>query len=260
MISVVKAATPWLIPYKRSLNSKATLLCFHHAGGGASAFRNWKKYLPREIDLVAVQLPGREHRFNDAYITSMDALINELFQSIRAEFKRPYILYGHSMGAVIAYEMVRKISDAIEPPPLFFIPTGRMAPQCIVKECKNLHKLEDDDFCREFLERYYSDRLKSIFDERGLRNFFLPQLRADMELLETYQTKSWIVMDCPIMAVAGTEETDISESDLAAWRDHTNHNFASYRLPGGHFFIEKSEQELVNLICEYSIVRLKGIS
>lgn len=240
----------WLISHKRSANSKFRLFCFHYAGGSASFCNNWAKQLPREIEVIAIQLPGREQRFAEPCYTRMPPLIEALLQEIGAYLDKPYFFFGHSMGAIISYELACEIQRQGKNSPSIFMPSGRQAPQ-FPEKSSPIHDLPDDEFCIEFLNRHYSNELNSVLESQELRELFIPQLRADFELADTYifDPSNSSKFGCPIIAFDCEIGRDcIEEQELSGWGMHTTNYFRSYRLPGNHFFIESEEERLLVII------------
>lgn len=238
--------SPWLISYKRNPAASVRLFCFHCAGGSASEFRSWPAHLGGKVELLAVQLPGREGRVNEAFVASMDELIGGVVEAITPVLDKPYVIFGHSFGAIGGFEVIRELRNKALPQPLLFIAAGRRGPQ--VTDTKPLiASLPQDEFIEELRKRY-GDQLGPIWDSAELREMLIPQIHADFALSETYRFRDQQPLDCPIVAFAGVAEKSLKANALNAWCKHTNRSFQSRRFPGGHFFIRESQPLVVEAI------------
>ena len=207
MLSTANAFTPWLVILKKNPEANLRLICFHYGGGSASAFRPWAEQLPLSIELIAVQLPGREGRFKEDYVTKFEDLTKEV----------------HSLGAINSFEWIRELKRQGLRQPSLYIPSGMTAPQLYDEESK-ISSLPEEEFVQDLLAEY-GDTLKDVLHNKELRTVFIPQLRADFALLESYQYQDGIALDCPILAFAGDDEPEIYENSLGAWAEHTSGQF-----------------------------------
>ena len=194
-----------------------------------------------------MQLPGREQRFREARFTRLEPLVSALLPAIQPHLDLPYVIFGHSMGVLIAFELTQRLARMRERLPLLFISSGRPAPHVRDRE-PPIHHLPETKFCAATLNRYFTPKLQECIDDRELRTLFLPQLRADLELSENYVYRDAPPLDCPVFAIAGTEETQIAVGQLEAWSTHTTRGAKCQRFPGGHFFIQSCEAEVVAAI------------
>lgn len=232
----------WQVFYKRNAHATVRLFCFHYAGGSASAFRNWGKHLPSSVELIGVQLPGREGRFREPFVTRFDDLIETLAEVLTPYLDKPYAVFGHSLGTLISFEWIRQLERCGRRRPLLFFASGRQAPQFPSTD-PPISSLPEEEFIRELLKEY-EDNLGSLLEKRELREAFIPQLRADFELSESYEYRRGAKLGCPIIAYAGKNETKIGERELTGWREHTIGRFTAGRFPDAHFFIH-SQEDLV---------------
>lgn len=238
---------PWIVPYKKNPAASLRMICFPYAGGGASFCRAWGRYLPDDVELISVQLPGREQRFMEEAFTRMAPLVNQLSDVMQEYLNKPFVFFGHSMGAVIGYEVIRRLRNRACQQPGLFIVSGRQAPQ-IPDKGPAIHHLPDDQFCIEFLRRNFSAKLKAVLENAELKDLFLPQIKADVELIETYSYTEEDPLDCPIVAFNGADDTDVIITELQEWAGQTTREFRSYIFPGGHFFIESAEPQVLAAI------------
>jgi medium-chain acyl-[acyl-carrier-protein] hydrolase len=245
---VANIGSPWLIRYKRNPQASVRLFCFHCAGGSASEFRNWPAHLPGKVELVAVQLPGREARVKEPFIASMGDLTSCVVDAMAAFLDLPYVIFGHSFGAVVAFEAIRELRRRRLNQPFLFIPAGRRAPD-VVDEDPPIASLPKDEFIEE-LRKDYGDHIGHVLESAELREVFIPQIHADFALSESYRFRSEEPLDCPIVALAGVSEEDLEADELNAWGAQTSQLFHSRRFPGDHFFIRESQELVIEMISQ----------
>ena len=238
--------SPWLLRFKRKPNALTRLFCFHCAGGSASAFRSWSARLPQTIEVIAVQLPGREGRVKEAFLTRMDDLVRQVIEAMTPYLNTPYVIFGHSFGTLGGFEVIRELQRRGARLPFLFVAAGRRAPQ--LKSPKGpIGSLPDQEFVAALL-RDYGSHLSGVLKSREFREAFVPQIRADFLMSETYRYRDGPRIACPIAAYAGLEEDDLGAEELQAWSLHTSSGFHSRRFPGDHFFIETSEERVIEAI------------
>jgi medium-chain acyl-[acyl-carrier-protein] hydrolase len=225
--------------------AKVRLLCFPHAGGSATAFMMWHRELPKDIEVRIVQLPGRDERRKEPHRVEMKALVAELVGALAGAHDRFVALFGYSLGAIVAFEYARAIRriGAGEPEHLFV--AARKAPQLPGDPLSGA--LSDDDFVREVTRRYEGIP-KMILDDPELLSFFLPTIRADVALLESYVYEPEPPLACPITAFGGTTDPNVSKGALEAWRAQTSSRFEAMHVPGGHFFIAQARKAVLETI------------
>lgn len=238
--------TPWFTNPTPRRNAKIRLICFHYAGGGASIFHQWGSQLPEYIEVVAVQLPGREDRFKDQPIADINTVTTMLQDELSCLLDKPYAVFGHSMGAILSYEWLRTVKKSNLPSPILYLPAGRQAPH-IPNKSPPLYSLSDQEFIDGLLKKY-PNTMRPALDNAEICQLSMPKLRADFTLAEGYQYKLGATLDCPILAIAGQQEYCIEDGDLLAWGNHTTNNISTSRLPGDHFFILSSRSALLYFI------------
>lgn len=240
--------SPWLMRYRHNAAASVRLFCFHCAGGSASEFRSWPAHLPDKIELVAVQLPGRERRVKEAFIAKMDDLTKGVVEAITPLLDKPYVIFGHSFGALGGFEVIRELRRRELNQPFLFIPAGRRGPQ-VKRKKPPISSLPRKEFIEE-LRKNYGNHMSPILESAELREAFVPQIHADFALSETYRFCEEQRLDCPIVAFAGVSEEDLDAEALSAWSAHTNRNFRSRRFLGDHFFIRESKGLVIEAITE----------
>ena len=217
------------------------LLCFPYAGGGASIYRTWPSSLPPEIEVLPVQLPGREARIREPAFTSLPPLIDGLLPALgRGLLDGPVAFFGHSMGALVAYELARALRDAGSPRPLHLFVSARRAPDLPARTAP-IHALPEPEFRQRLRE--LNGTPEAVLEHPELMELLGPTLRADFTLIETYEPTSAPPLDCPITAFGGVDDPDVSEEEMAAWRRFTTAAFQLRMLPGDHFFLAQDSGE-----------------
>ncbi len=209
------------------------LFCLPHAGSGAAAFYRWKSELPG-IDVCPVLLPGREARLRELSVDDLRALIGELLEATKAYLDVPFAIFGHSMGSLIAYEWTVHLAEAKLREPVCLFLSGREAAH-LPLPYEPAHGLSDEAFVAE-LRRRYGGNPEDLLDDAELREVFMPILRSDVKLVETYRHGPETMLHCPVMAFAGSSDTSVSESGLMAWEGLTTREFATKRFAGDHFY------------------------
>lgn len=226
--------------------ARIRLLCFPFAGAGTLAFRTWPYNLPDFIEVCAVQLPGREKRLDDKPYIDVATLVKDLAAVLPPLLERPYALFGHSMGALIAFELARELARRGEPEPRHFFVSGRRAPH--IPDTSLLHPLDDEAF-RVGLKRF-KGMSEKLFSNDKLMSFFLPTLRADFTLFETHRLEPGEPLSCPMSIFGGREDVEATPELLAGWQEHTTGGSSLRLFPGDHFFLRSSQDELLAAIAE----------
>ena len=244
MTTCAAAAERWF-PVVPDPAAAVRLYCFPYAGGGPQAFQAWRGLLPAEVACVPVRLPGRETRLGEPPFTRLGPLVASLVAALEEGLEPPYALYGHSMGAIVAFELARALRRAGAEPPLGLIVSGRPAPLLRCAD-RRIHTLSDADLAREL--RALGGLPDAIAAHPELIAFFLPLLRADLEVNEDYVHDEEPPLDCPLTALAGAGDPRVRVEDVAAWRPHTTAAFRFERIAGGHFFPFEAPARTLSLV------------
>ena len=227
---------PWILRPRPQPAAVLRLVCFPYAGGGASVFRTWPDGLPANVEVWAVELPGRETRSRDRLLYARSELVAQLADAVAPQLQAPFVLYGHSLGAVIAFHFARELRRRGCTAPAHLFVSGRQAPQ--LAEPAPMHGLPD----AQLLDRLH--RLGGIPDavlaEPELVAYFLPLLRADISVVEAEGYVDEPPLSCPITALGGLADDKAGGAELDAWAAQTRAGFAREMFPGGHFFIQTS--------------------
>ena len=243
---MIAQTSPWIFGGRIDPKARCRLFCLPHSGSGASQFSSWRNFLPPVLDICPVQLPGRENRLREAPFTQIHPIAEHLAAALEPYLDRPYILYGYSWGALIAFELARQLRSQNAPPPVSLYALARPAPH--LPQTKDpLHQLPDERFVAE-LTRRFNGMSSAILEDQELMKLLLPTLRADITALETYVYKEDGPLDCPIRVFGGRFDATARENELRAWRLHTNSAFTLEMFDGDHFFIRSNQQSIFRSI------------
>ncbi|MFL6332858.1 MAG: thioesterase II family protein [Pyrinomonadaceae bacterium] len=239
------ATSPWWVRTRPNPRAELRLFCFPYAGGAASSYFTWQEYLPPSVEVFAAQPPGRANRLNELPLKDIDTLVAELGRSILPHLDRPFAFFGHSMGAVIAFELVRLLRRDGRAKPFHLFVSGREAPHAPDPRPPTYNLPEP-----EFIEAL--GRLKGtpqeVLRHEELMRFVLPLLRADFEAIETYVYKNEPPLDCPITAFVGLHDDEVSREQLEMWAGQTKASFSARVFPGDHFFLHTAQPALLKAI------------
>ncbi|MCA1566076.1 MAG: thioesterase II family protein [Acidobacteria bacterium] len=241
------SSSPWLP--QLNLNPRATLrlFCFPYAGGGAVIFRDWQSKLPGNVEVCPVQLPGRGKRLGEQPFTQMQFLAEALVHALLPHLDKPFAFFGHSMGALISFELARTLRKKYGRAPRQLFVSGRRAPSI-----PNLEPPTYDLPETEFIETLHN--LKGtpgeVLEHPELMKLVLPLLRADFALCETYGYTPAPPLDCPISAFGGLQDAEVTRAHLEGWRTETTATFSLRMFPGDHFFLNTGGALLLRVLSQ----------
>ncbi|CAH1797570.1 unnamed protein product [Owenia fusiformis] len=229
-------------------NATYRLFCFHWAGGGSEFYAGWGANMTDSVEVYGVITPGRESRFMEPAFTSAEKIAAETAKCIKDNFSdKPFALFGHCMGAWMAFETARVLQGAHELPPTKLFVSGQFSPHS-EKYRSNVESTEnmDDDQFIEFLRRL-GGTPSEVLDNRDLMEVFLPTFRADSKCYETYEPDVGASkrLPCPIYAIDGTSDN----YDHSEWSDLTTGETSTKLIQGGHFYL--TEDEGKNSLLQY---------
>lgn len=224
----------FVTPEKKT-KAKLRLFCFPYAGGSASIYFPWIKKLNNNVELIAIQPPGRGSRMEERPHDFMKDLVNEIMLYADLISQKPYILFGHSLGSRMAFELAINMQLSAKPLPELFIASGSKAPH-LPNIRPPIYNLPTADFNNE-LEKL-NGTPKELLSNKELMLFFEPLLRADFKIAETHQSKA-IRLPIPIKVLYGQNDSYISVEMLNAWKNLSEFDVEITDIPGGHFFINE---------------------
>ena len=210
-------------------------------------FRNWANVLPDFVEVCPIQLPGRGARLLEPPFTSMQSLIDAMEPSISANLDKPFAFFGHSMGATISFELIHKLRSERGVEPAHFFVSGRQAPQ-MPEQDPITFNLPKPEFIQEL--RRLEGTPQEILDNQELLELVLPVLRADFEVIQTYEYVARPCLKCPMTALGGIADKDVSREQLEAWREQSSGPFRMRMFPGNHFFLQMEEKSVLQTIVE----------
>ena len=241
------AANLWFAPLKPSAQGDVRLFCFPYAGGSSNIYRDWPKYLPPNVEVWVAKLPGRDNRLREAPHTDLATLADACAQAIVPYLDKPFVFFGHSMGAMLSYEVSRRLRSSLGVEPSHLIVSARRAPQ-LPDTAHPTHNLPEAEFIEEV--RRLNGTPREVLEHDELMQMVLPLLRADFSVCETYTHTSEPMLECPLTVLGGIQDVDISREQLEAWRELTRGPFSVRILPGDHFFIHSAQPLVLRIVTQ----------
>lgn len=233
-------APGWFVR-RRGADPALRLFCFSYAGAGAAVFRSWSDYLPESVEVCSLQLPGRESRVGESPYRRLRPLVADLRTVILPLLDRPFALFGHSMGALIAFELARELRRTGSPQPQQLLLAAFRAPQLPNPNIR-IHHLPDE-VLKTVLAKEGTPQ--DVLDSEELMRALLPTLRADLELCDTYQYTADTPLPVPMSVFGGLQDVRVGRADLEQWKAQAGGEFSLRMLPGSHFFIHGSQDLLL---------------
>ncbi|MEU8891472.1 alpha/beta fold hydrolase [Streptomyces sp. NPDC048442] len=238
----LKSADRWLRRPRPVANPRLRLVCLPHAGGTAGAFHRWEASLPRDVELVAVQYPGRQDRFAEACVSDMAELADSVAQALLPLLGRPFALFGHSMGAALAYEVALRLETLYRARPQQLFVSAQVAPGS-PRRSRDLHLQDDETMVAGLLKLGGMD--EALTADPDLLALVLPSFRADLTLIETYRPVGARPVTTSVTAYAGDADAGVPMADVAAWSALSTGDFDLRVFPGGHFYLVERESEVI---------------
>ncbi|BCJ41908.1 oleoyl-ACP hydrolase [Actinoplanes ianthinogenes] len=233
----------WLRTYHPTDVAPIRLVCLPHAGGSAGYYFPVSRALSPRVEVIAVQYPGRQDRRAEPGIDSLQDLARDVYEQLRSPDDRPLALFGHSMGATVAYEVARLLEDdGIVPAHLFV--SGRRAPSQHRDE--RVHLQNDAGLVAEM--KRLDGTAGGLLDDPDVLRMVLGVIRNDYRAAETYRWTPGPALHCPITALTGDHDPKVTLTEAAAWRDHTNASFALRVFDGGHFYLNSHQADVLDTI------------
>jgi medium-chain acyl-[acyl-carrier-protein] hydrolase len=239
----MKAPAPWFVCARPNPAATRRLLCFPYAGGNSTVFHAWGPALPPWLEVWALELPGRGRRFHEAPVSELDPLIDRFAPLvIAAAGDRPYALFGHSFGGLVAFELAHRLRDAgVAGPTRLFV--GACPAPHLPRIRPAIHDLPDAQFLAEV--KALSGTPDEVLAHPELIAMVLPMLRADFKMVETYRHRDVPALDCPIIAFCGRDDTQVSADRMLAWAPHTRAGFQLELCAGDHFFLDQQRSAVL---------------
>lgn len=215
--------------------AKRVLVCFSYCGGGTAPFRPWAAALPRDVDLALVCLPGRERRLTEPAVHRWDDLLAEALTSVWSLVDRPYVLFGHSLGAWIAFDVAVHMERHGGSPPRALVVSASNAPSRAADENGLGPTSRTSDEVLLAWMRRVGQLSDAILADRGRSQLALDLFRADKRAAETYRFTPGQAVACDLRRLSGVQDQQV-DADDAPWAALAAGSFRAARLPGGHFY------------------------
>lgn len=256
MSTPITTSSEWLRGYDERLDAQVRMVCFPHAGGSAAFYRPWHRGLPPLVELHAVQYPGRGERRTAPLVDDVRTMAGHIVDDLAPLLDRPLALFGHSMGAFIAYEVARRL-DERGAPPVHLFASGQLAPwtpgdarsdtfQAHSRPDVGIADADDEEVVAH-LARLGGTEAELLADP-GMRKIFLPYIRNDFRMLQSYRPTVGPPLTTPITALTGADDPMATPALAAQWRNLTSSHFALEVFPGGHFFLLPEQAAVLDLI------------
>lgn len=237
----------WFHRFGTGTGTSVRLYCFPHAGGSASFFFPMARTLGAAVTVVGIQYPGRQDRRLEPAIDNVPELAERIATALGDEHAQrcalPTVFFGHSMGAIVAFEAARLLEVTGGGPQLLMV-SGRRAPSTHRDE--SVHTLDDAGVVEEM--RKLAGTEASMLDDAELLNMILPAIRSDYRAVETYRAVPDAVVRCPISVLVGNADPRVTLDEARAWRRHTRGDFRFHTFPGGHFYLSERPAEVISTI------------
>jgi len=241
MTSPGTTRSPWLRTFRDAGGAAPTLVLFPHAGGGAGFYRSLADHFPAGVEVRVVQYPGRETRAGEPLIDDMDTLADQAADALRPLLDRRLAILGHSMGALVAYEVTRRLEARGAALERLFV-SARHPPAAHGLTSRHRHLLDDDRFAE--MLRDTGGTPSALLDEPEMRAYLLPIVRNDYRLIETYVPSPGPALRTPVVSIAAEEDGTVSAAQVEGWRRTTQGTFEHLTFPGGHFYLLERPAEL----------------
>jgi surfactin synthase thioesterase subunit len=240
------AGRPWLSRIGLARPDRPVIVVFPHAGSGASAYQRWRSAAPDDVELFAVQSPGRDTRRREALVTDVGDLTGPLSETLReVAGERPFTFFGHSVGTLVAFELTRSLRQAGRRGPLALGLSGFPAPHLPIPD---LHRLPDAEILAFLRDHMYLPERLAV--QKGFMEIFLPVLKADFALAAGYRPRTEAPLTCPMYLFGGASDPFATETELDAWRRYGAAQFSLTMLPGDHFYLFNHGTKILNALAE----------
>ncbi|MFD8691765.1 thioesterase II family protein [Streptomyces sp. NPDC059651] len=234
----------WIRRYQPAPDAAVRLLCLPHAGGAASYYLPVARALGTAADVLAAQYPGRQDRRAEPPLGSIRELADRITEAVTDGDERPLAVFGHSMGALVGYEVAMRLEKAGRAPVRLFV-SGRRAPSA-VRPSENLHRAGDAELIHAV--RGLSGTDDQVFENEELRSMVLPAIRGDYKAVETYEPRPDDRLACPLTVLTGDDDSTTTVAEARAWAAHTDGPSDAHVFPGGHFYLNDQAGKVLDVI------------
>nr|WP_157528776.1 alpha/beta fold hydrolase [Kibdelosporangium sp. MJ126-NF4]CEL20451.1 putative thioesterase [Kibdelosporangium sp. MJ126-NF4]CTQ97676.1 putative thioesterase [Kibdelosporangium sp. MJ126-NF4] len=236
----------WIRRFVQSPQAAARLVCLPHAGGSASYYLPLAKALAPKVDVLAIQYPGRQDRRTEPCLTSCQEMADGALAALRPYLDKPITVFGHSMGASVAFELTRRLEDAgVRPTALFA--SARRAPSLARDEA--VHLLSDKELIAEV--KLLGGAGSHLLDDEDIQAMVLPSIRGDYQAAETYRWTPGPKLTTPVFGFVGDADPKVEVDEVRVWEEHTSGGFELRVFPGDHFYIDTNSDAVITAIAEH---------
>lgn len=236
----------WLRCYQPRPDAAARLVCLPHAGGSASAYRAWPGLVGERIEVHAVQYPGREDRFGEAFVDDLHTAAARIAEEVAPLARGRYALFGHSMGGAIAYEVAARLHRFGLPAPAHVFISGRQPPAH--HRGGTVHTRDNDGLAAELTR--LSPVNAELLAEPELAELVLPIVRNDYRVIERYEPGEDVVLPAPITALIGTDDRELTPAEARDWARYTDRGMRLREFPGDHFYLIDHRRAVADIVAE----------
>lgn len=231
------------------MSEKTKIFCISYAGGASTIYNKWRPIMIENIEVIPVELAGRGVRHNEKFYNNIEEAVLDIYSIIKKESNFDNIaIFGHSMGAMLAYLVAKKIKNEINIEPKALFLSGNSP---LIKNYAYISNLPDDLFLNKVIE--FGGITQEMIEIKELMDMVLPVLRADFKMIEEYKKENVEypkeVFSVPIIAFTGKKDKGVTSDDMNEWRKYTKGKFELYQFEGNHFFINEYYQEIIDIIC-----------
>jgi surfactin synthase thioesterase subunit len=235
--------SPWIRNFTPAPTARLRLVCFPHAGGSASYYFPLSRALSPEFDVYAVQYPGRQDRYKEPFVETIDDLADQVHAELGAVPAGPVAFFGHSMGAVLAFEVARRMENRTGRTPVTVFASGARAPSRYGDERDHKDDRELVDVMRQL-----GGTDPRVLENREMLETFLPAFRNDYRALQAYHRGTEVGISAPIVVMTAIDDPKTTVADASAWHEHTSGGGTVHTFTGGHFYLEKQPEGVIEVI------------
>ncbi|MGD9619081.1 MAG: thioesterase II family protein [Mycolicibacterium sp.] len=233
----------WIRNFHPAPTARLRLVCFPHAGGSASYFFPLSAALSPEFEVHVMQYPGRQDRYSESFVDNVEDMADEAFAALEPLAEAPLAILGHSMGAVLAFEVARRLETLADRRPVLVFASGSRAPSRYVDEQT---AMDDEGLVAVMRDLGGTD--PRLLDDPDVLAAFLPAFRNDYRALQAYRCAPDVGISAPVIVMTATDDPKTSLADARAWHQHTTAGGQVHTFSGGHFYLEKQPQRVIEVI------------
>ena len=239
--------TRWIYEHRYCESNSSSIFCFPFAGGNTHSFVNWINFVPKNYNLLAFQYPGRQTLINLPLERNLEDLVAQLFREIQPYIKgKKVVFFGHSLGSLVAFELAKKLEKSGKVLEGIFV-SACVSPDKVIKE-RGIHHLSDEQFLKKIIG--YEGTPKDILNDKDLMNYFLPILKADFCMYETYKFNPNEKLSCPVYTLGSERDPYAPFKEMKNWKETTINYNHLVSVTGNHFYINDESSTFTGIFLE----------